>query len=152
MERDILVYKLFLDDMRHPRECMYYHMPHMPMNKVIYSETDWVIVRSYTDFVQKITELFEQKKFPWLISFDHDLSFEHYGADPDGEFVEKTGKACAEWLRDFCVKHDLDIPTHYVHSMNYGGGENIHLTMCEFNRYKQIITNSEPFIEYDPES
>ena len=78
MERDILVYKLFLDDMRHPRECMYYHMPHMPMNKVIYSETDWVIVRSYTDFVQKITELFEQKKFPWLSSFDHDLSFEHY--------------------------------------------------------------------------
>jgi hypothetical protein len=99
--------KLFLDDVRNP------------------PDSTWEVVRSYNAFVDYINT----NGVPDLISFDHDLSFEHY---PFGEvnpntkipyetYKEKTGYDCAKWLIE--NKH---LPTHcVVHSMNPVGKENI---------------------------
>ena len=58
-------YNLFLDDIRHPYDCISY----MP-SPGIYSKYLWKTVRNYDEFVSFIT----QNGLPDLISFDHDLS------------------------------------------------------------------------------
>ncbi len=89
----------------------------------------WDIVRSYADFTKYILT----NGLPTAISFDHDLSWEHY---PQGElslttpinydkFTEKTGYDCAKWLVNYCVTNNLPLPDFYVHSFNPVGRMNI---------------------------
>ena len=52
-------YKLFLDDVRNPRDVKWAEMPLGP----------WVIVRNYDDFVKYITS----NGLPEFVAFDHDL-------------------------------------------------------------------------------
>jgi hypothetical protein len=99
-------YRLFLDDIRTPSE----------------RDSDMVIVRSYEEAVTYV----ETHGCPSFISFDHDLSFNHYSGLPT---EEKTGYDFAKWL----VKKDLDLSgkfipedfKFYVHSQNPVGAENI---------------------------
>ncbi len=60
--------KLFLDDERKPNDVLKYY------NNDIYCDDDWILVKNYTDFVDYISN----NKMPKIISFDHDLSQEHY--------------------------------------------------------------------------
>lgn len=98
---------LFIDDVRKP-----------------YSG-GWDVVRSYKEFVDYI----ETIGVPKVISFDHDLGFEHY---PLGEqnpteripyetYKEKTGYDCAKYL----VEKGEFPNTALIHSYNIVGAQNI---------------------------
>jgi hypothetical protein len=97
----------------------------------IYLE-DWMVVRNYDEFVNAITEHID---IITHISFDHDLSDEHY--DPmmyEGQtkynelynqFIEKTGYECAKWMKEFYTENNKQLPVMFVHSMNPTGTQNI---------------------------
>jgi hypothetical protein len=111
-------YNLFLDDIRSP-------------NKFFNDIRTWVVARNYDEFVKIITE----QGMPELISFDHDLSFEHYPlAEKDASsstiipyaiYKEKTGFHCAKWLVNHCMTKHLPLPKWQIHSLNPIGKENI---------------------------
>ena len=118
-------YNLFLDDVRNPSDCVNY------MYTPIYTSVDWIIVRTYDEFVKTIIE----NGLPEIISFDHDLADEHYSPemyteahynDLYDEFKEKTGYDCAKWLVNYCMDNNVKLPeTILVHSMNPVGRNNI---------------------------
>lgn len=114
-------YNLFLDDIRNPNDCIHYMK-----NKKKYIKWDWKIVRTYDEFVKYIKE----NGMPENISFDHDLSYEHYNYQgceiPYDKLTEKTGYDCAKWLINYCIDNEMTLPKGlFVHSMNVIGGENI---------------------------
>ena len=101
-------YKIFLDDIR------------SPINIGLIEE--WVIVRNYDEFIKII----EKNGIPTFISFDHDLSNEHYVQTFDyKKFKEKTGYDCCKWLIEYCINNNQPFPEYHVHSMNPVGKENI---------------------------
>jgi len=114
--------KLFLDDVRVP-----YDVFKMIINPIYENNEDWVIVKHYYEFVDYIKE----NDIPEFISFDHDLSFDHYlseNQEGDIDYVslkEKTGYDCAKWLVEYCLENNLTIPDYYVHSANPVGKKNI---------------------------
>jgi hypothetical protein len=136
-------YSLFLDDVRMPIDCVLY------MRNQIYTNLEWVIVRSYTEFVNCIEERYKNGEFPNLVSFDHDLADEHYdpkmyhGVDSynaaSTKFTEPTGKECADWLVQFCIDNDINMPASIVHSMNPAGVERIKQSIADYNRYMSRI-------------
>lgn len=111
-------YKLFLDDERYPAT----------------NDEDWRIVRNYHDAVWYIRTY----GIPYHISFDHDLSYEHYlhdWNDLHSKPKEFTGYDFAKWFCDYVLENDLDLPEgfcYYVHSMNPIGAENIRTYMENF--------------------
>jgi hypothetical protein len=100
--------KLFLDDEREPYD------------------SSWDVVRSYTAFVKYI----EENGVPDVISFDHDLAFEHYpfnqkdpggGKIPYSIYEELTGYHAAKYL----IEKNLFPTLAIVHSYNPVGAANI---------------------------
>lgn len=132
-------YKLFLDDIRDPVNCVTYMHSRIGAKNPIYLEDDWVIVRSYSEFTSKINE----RGLPAVISFDHDLADVHYCPvshyDSYDEWAkganstEKNGYECAKWLVGYCVNNRLDLPECYIHSMNPVGSQNIHRRLKDFS-------------------
>ena len=112
-------YKLFLDDLRNPKDVYGYY------KHKIYLDEDWVIARNYDEFITII----EEKGVPNFISFDHDLADNHYdnngGKIPYDDYQEKTGYQCAIWLSEYVVDNMAPLPDYKVHSMNPVGRENI---------------------------
>ena len=116
--------KIYLDDVRTPLQ------------------TDWIVVRSYDEFVEKINELGLETID--LISLDHDLGdsamkewrtnvYYNYILDYNN-ITEKTGMDCAKWL----VEQWLDGKPAckvMVHSANAVGSGNI---TGYINNYKHI--------------
>lgn len=98
--------KLFLDDIREPGR-------------------SWDVVRSYEAF----TKYVEALGCPDVISFDHDLAFEHYPVaegNPESEipydqYKAKTGYCALKWLLDkgLCPKVVI------IHSFNPTGVANM---------------------------
>lgn len=87
----------------------------------IYLE-EWVIARNYSEFITLVTF----KGLPDIVSFDHDLAFEHYdGGEQERGYEEETGADCAKWLVNYCNENSLDLPECWIHSMNPVGAENI---------------------------
>jgi hypothetical protein len=145
-------YKLYLDDIR---------MPHVSAKKFphlaeLYNDPTWVIVRNYDDFVLLIRNRWEKlKEAPAIISFDHDLGPEHtkYFFDnggrenppnpDDGEFTEKTGKDCANWLVDFCETKGMPLPEFYIHSANPVGGRNIESLLTQYKKFLRQVNELE---------
>lgn len=81
-------------------------------------------VRSYDEFVAYL----QNNPMPELISFDHDLSLEHYPMEnisgmkiPYDTFKEKTGLHCARYI----IENNLPLSYWSVHSMNVTGADNI---------------------------
>ena len=113
------MYKLFLDDLRNPIDAYFY------MHAPIYNEEGWTIVRNYAEFVDMITS----QGIPEIVSFDHDLADEHYGMQDHIEYgmlAEKTGYHCAQWLINYCIDHNKNIPKYVlIHTMNPVGRQNI---------------------------
>lgn len=129
-------YNIFLDDVRTP----------------ITSNIKWVIVRSYDEFVSKITELgLENIK---LISLDHDLGdtameewhnnvYHNFTLDYNN-ITEKTGMDCAKWL----VEKWMDgapVCEVKVHSANAIGSANM---MGYINNYKHITRQPQDCIRW----
>jgi hypothetical protein len=102
---------LYLDDMRVPG------IPTMGL------------VKNYDEFVAYI----KANGVPDLISFDHDLSIEHYPlfennpgmTIPYDSYREKTGLHCARYL----IENQLPVKYWNVHSMNVTGSDNIRAEM-----------------------
>ena len=118
-----MTYKLFLDDLRNPRDVY-------PTT----SNSEWVIARNFSEFVKTI----ESKGLPFLISFDHDLSHEHYLPGPPSCYKEKTGMDCAKWLVEYCMDKNLDLPKCNIHSANPVGAENIVSYLRSYEKSKKI--------------
>jgi len=111
--------KLFLDDIRNPKDGI--GLVPSIMNK-FYFENDWNVVRSYDEFIDFI----KTNGVPKFISFDHDLSDEHYNNNIlSDSYVEKTGFECAKWLVYFCLDNTKQLPEFMVHSANPVGKKNI---------------------------
>jgi hypothetical protein len=123
-------YRLFLDDFRDPRDAFFYK------GFPIYND-DWIVVRSYNEFVKKVEEL----GIPEAVSFDHDLADAHYekiSFDYNDETQEKTGYHCAKWLIYYCIDNKKELPaTILVHSLNIAGSQNI---WSLFNSYWKSLT------------
>ena len=124
--------KLFLDDVRDPYKVTYMQMPLGP----------WKVVRDYSAFCNAINHHYQETgELPDIISFDHDLSLEHYSEnmmDPTAyndmykTFNEKTGLDCAKWLVEFCLDKNLQMCKFQVHSMNPVGKRNIESYLNSF--------------------
>lgn len=118
-------YHLFLDDARMPKDVKWIELPMVK----------WVIVRNYDEFVNTI----KRDGLPISVSFDHDLADEHYqeyhishdekmlskGTFRYDKCKEKTGYHCAQFLANYCVDNNLDIPQYYLHTMNPIGRVNM---------------------------
>jgi len=93
------------------------------------------VVRNYEQFVAYIERL-EPEQFPELISFDHDLSLEHYpfteadhsGGIPYATYKEKTGLECARYL----IENNLPVRYWTVHSFNPVGRRNIERELKDY--------------------
>ena len=131
------MYNLFLDDFRHPYDCVAYMR-----DPIKYAKWNWVVVKNYEEFVKKI----EEDGLPEFISFDHDLADEHYdnsmysGVDEYSKkyehFKEKTGLDCAKWLTEHCMDTKQKLPDFEIHSMNPAGGENIKSLLLNFKKFQ----------------
>lgn len=120
--------KLFLDDFRSPSDCAKYMYRHIGSRNPIYLEGGWIIVRNFKEFQKWITKY----GLPDLISFDHDLSDEHYllGTAKYADWTqyysegkrEMTGYDCAKWLIEYCQSWDKKLPEYIVHSESSGKG------------------------------
>lgn len=125
-------YKLFLDDIRFPTDCLGYMHQRIGKLNPIYLE-EWVVVRNYEEFVETI----RTQGIPRFVSFDHDLAPDHYRVpfeawelDPSLENLpEKTGNDCAKWLIEYCKEQKHSIPSCFIHSMNPVGSSRIHETL-----------------------
>lgn len=115
-------YKIYLDDVRIPKD------------------PEWILVKNYDEFVQKIQEI----GLPNIstISFDHDLGdtamaeyfnnvAPNYKLNYDN-ITEKTGLDCAKWLINHWMENRKQIPHQgfnfpqvYSHSANPIGAANI---------------------------
>ncbi len=126
-------YNLYLDDYRNPIDSSYYR------SEPDYAKLDWVVVRSYDEFIKKVEEL----GIPEVVSFDHDLADAHYKKQKfnyDDESQEKTGYHCAKWLIYYCIDNKKELPARIlVHSMNPAGTQNI---WSLFNSYWKSLSPS----------
>ena len=95
---------------------------------------EWVIVRSYAEFVQAVTN----RGVPNFVSFDHDLSdFDAARAANNEAPTERTGYDCAKWLANYCFDNKFKMCEYAVHSMNPVGKSNIEsLITSSINREK----------------
>jgi len=116
--------KIYLDDVR------------IPVSQ------DWIVVRSYDEFIDKVNEIGLENIE--MISLDHDLGdsamaewknnvVQNYELDYDN-IQEKTGYDCAKWLVDQWME-GKQVVTVYTHSANAIGSANI---MGYINNYRHI--------------
>lgn len=113
---------LFLDDTRWPRDVSWVNFD--------YTNIDWLIVRSYEQFVKALSDT---DSFS-IISFDHDLdqsaslecvrSITHKCDYNYNRVKLKTGKDCALYLKQVC-DNGYPIPKYLVHTLNPQGANNI---------------------------
>lgn len=135
-------YNLFLDDIRNPIDASFY----MNTNVSKLYRIDihkWVIVRNYEEFVSFILK----NGLPTIVSFDHDLGFEHYdmvskNAEGWSEYYkdenhEKTGYDCCKWLIEYIQENDLSLPEILIHSQNTVGAENIQNLFKSYLNFKE---------------
>ena len=106
--------KIYLDDVRTP------------------VDNDWVVVRSYDEFVEKITEIGLENIE--LISLDHDLGdtamaewhrnvYHNYQLNYDN-ITEKTGMDCVKWLVEQGM-NGAPVSEVVVHSANAIGSDDM---------------------------
>jgi hypothetical protein len=117
-------YRIYLDDVRTP------------------ISTDWIVVRSYDEFVDRVNEIGLQNIE--LISLDHDLGdsamrewhrnvYHNYELNYDN-ITEKTGMDCAKWLVNQWMDGEPVVEV-FVHSANAIGAANI---MGYINNFRHI--------------
>jgi hypothetical protein len=107
--------RIYLDDVRTP------------------VDDDWVVVRSYDEFVKTIKSI--GLGYISTISLDHDLgdsAMQEYYNNVISNFkidynniTEKTGYDCAKFLVSESMTKNIPLPQVYVHSANPVGSANI---------------------------
>jgi len=118
------LYYIYLDDLRTP------------------TESDWIVVRNYDEFVAKVTEIGLDNIA--LISLDHDLDdsamrewhtnvYHNYTLDYNN-ITEKTGMDCTKWLVEQWLNGGKVVPVK-IHSANAVGSANM---MGYINNYLHI--------------
>ena len=113
---------IYLDDVRTP------------------TEGDWVVVRSYDQFVSNV--MYIGLENIEVISLDHDLGdsamLEYYNNVKDNykldysNIKEKTGYDCCKYLVNLSMDSGIPLPQVYVHSANPIGSGNM---MGSINNY-----------------
>lgn len=137
-------YNLFLDDFRQPIDAGLYMLP-VDIRKM-YRLESWILVKNYNEFIDYI----KANGLPKKISFDHDLSDEHYSMCDKTNSVnldeyylsqdrEMTGYDCCQWLIDFIKENNLEIPEVFFHSMNPIGCENMKLLIDNFKKNSSFL-------------
>ena len=120
--------KLFLDDNRQP-----YDVFKNTIDPIYENNNEWTIVKNYEEFVDMIL----WSGLPEIISFDHDLSQNHYLPENQTNIdyktiKDRTGYDAALWLVGYCRMNNVELPMIKVHSANSEGKKNIervlHLT------------------------
>ena len=128
--------KLFLDDERQPWD------------------DSWDHVKTPLEFKKYITYLYAlTNKLPDIISFDHDLHYEHFDIPKNysrmyENYKHETGWHCAKWLCDFCIDEGLEVPEISIHSANKIGADNIAKTImnvCLFYYEDERIIVPKPY-------
>ena len=119
--------KLFLDDNRAP-----YDVFKKTINPLYEENKSWQVVRDYYQFINFI----QRYGIPSVVSFDHDLSQEHYlnenQRDIDYESMKiPTGYHAAKWLIEYCKENNKKLPEIKVHSENLEGKMNIERLFLE---------------------
>ena len=123
----ITKYNLFLDDVRLPNHVTWVDLP---------PNQHYSVVRNYQEFVDLIT----LRGIPKFVTYDHDLSDDHYGHGLRGDnipydrYAEKTGYDCAKWLVNECMIKGVKHPPYIVHSMNPVGKQNIISYVESYNK------------------
>jgi len=126
-------HRIYLDDIRTPLS---------PNNEWVEGIPEWTVVRSYDEFVSKVTEIGLENID--IISLDHDLGpsamaewysnvYHNYELNYDN-IEEKTGMDCTKWL----VNQWLDgapVVDVVIHSANAIGSANM---MGYINNYRHI--------------
>lgn len=123
----MIVYNVFLDDLRQPVEAYAY------TRNPIYINKEWKVVKDYDEFVSLLEKIAVDGGTLGSVSLDHDLAqshyeipceiFEKFTADQLG--VELTGLDCAKFLTEFIDRTKMPHPGIAVHSMNPVGKERI---------------------------
>jgi hypothetical protein len=113
--------KLFLDDRRKP-----YDVFRLNMDLDYYENNEWKIVKSYSEFVNFINKY----GLPDIVSFDHDLSYEHYLPENQkninyNNLKQKTGYHTLEWMLKYCKKKNKSLPIIKFHTQNIEGEKNM---------------------------
>ena len=127
---------LFLDDERQPKDAVYWEHNDERCWVTECPLLQWDVVKSYDEFVTKITK----DGLPKVISFDHDLDTEHYiegyaGLPPAyKKYKTPTGYQCLMWLMDYCRKQNKPLPKCYCHSFNTHGRNYIFLAIINYNK------------------
>jgi hypothetical protein len=120
--------KIFLDDTRKP-----YDVFRNTIDPIYENDNEWTIVKNYEEFVDTILE----SGLPEIISFDHDLSQNHYLPENQNNIdydnlKDRTGYDAALWIIGYCRMNNIKLPVVKVHSANPEGKTNIervlHLT------------------------
>jgi len=129
--------RIYLDDVRTPISSV---------NEWIDEDLDWIVVRSYDEFVAKVKEVGLENIL--MTSLDHDLGdtamkeyFENVSPNYTLDYSnihEKTGYDCAKWLVDHYYDNyvtqesrsekkqsGIIFPSVYTHSANPIGSANI---------------------------
>lgn len=108
-------YNLFLDDIREPKDVTWVDLP---------KEVEWVIVKSFDEFVDTIFK----RGIPKLVSYDCDLCDEHYQAyfmlrhsyvRNYHTFTTKCGIHCIEHLLEQCESLGIKHPESIIHTRNH---------------------------------
>ena len=107
-------YKVFLDDILNPSDVLDRMSDSSHLRK--YEDKDWIVARSYEDFVNVVAKNHSEKKTLEFVSFGHDLS---------ERTNDKTGLDCAAWLSAFSVELNQVFPTYEIHSSNPNGKQEI---------------------------
>ena len=105
---------------------------------------DWV--RNYEQFVWHLKN---KPDFPELVSFDHDLAFEHYPLNenrpgveiPYDTYKEKTGLEAAKYI----VENGLPLKFWAVHSFNVTGRMNIEAVLRAYRPQGEIRDLKMPY-------
>jgi len=122
--------KLFLDDNRKP-----YDVFRNTIDPIYENNNEWVIVKNYEEFVDTILE----SVLPEIISFDHDLSQNHYLPENQNNInydniEDRTGYDAALWLIGYCRINNFELPKFKVHSANPEGKLNIERVLLLTNK------------------
>ena len=129
-------YNLYLDDFRSPRDS-FSGGPKLRPGNPVYLKNEWVVVKSHDEFVKAVVEL----GAPIMVSFDHDLSDEHYVNPLDNPkttlYKEKTGYDSALSLITYLQARNLPMPTYFVHSYNPTGAAVIQNLLDDYVRYAE---------------
>lgn len=110
---------LWVDDIRNPFSAGDYILKALNWDRFP-KDTQIVWVKTFEGFKDVI-----ESEFPDIIFFDHDL----------GE--GNSGKDCANFLIDYCIDNNIDVPQCYSQSSNPVGRENILSYIESYEKFKR---------------